>query len=138
MSEVIDAETKSYRQTIDKLLTEVYRIAEVTRVLGMDEPLFRGGESAWHSWDGVVVAGRELKHGYFLVLAYNDTDGLNPDPFTRAGLKDCQAWILKYDSQHARWSVEAWNVEKGNRSFSKLARSLETFPRPGSTSFVVS
>ncbi|GAJ22945.1 unnamed protein product, partial [marine sediment metagenome] len=128
MSEVIDTETKSYSQTMNKLLTEVYRIADATRALGMDEPLFRGGECAWHSWNGVVVAGQELKPDYFLVLAYNDTDGLNPDPFTRTGLQDCLAWILRYDRHYSQWSVEAWSVQKGDRSFSKLARSLKTFP----------
>ena len=124
MSEVTDAETKSYSQAIDKLLTEVYRVAEVARVSGIKEPLLRGSEFAWHSWDGFVVAGRELRHGYFLVLAYSDTDGLNPDPFTRAGLKDCQAWILKYDRHYSRWSVEAWNKSIGDRAFSQLAPRL--------------
>ncbi|GAJ02162.1 unnamed protein product [marine sediment metagenome] len=138
MSELIDTETQSFCDAMDKLLTEVYRVAEVTRVLGMEEPLFRGGETAWHSWDGMVVAGRELKPGYFLVRAYDKALVLNPDPFTRKGLKDCLAWILKYDKHHAKWSVEAWSVEKGDRSFSRLARSLKTFPRPGSTAMVAS
>ncbi|MBA7543262.1 hypothetical protein ES705_35592 [subsurface metagenome] len=124
MSEAIDTETKSYSQAIDKLLTEVYRVAEVARVSGIKEPLLRGSEFAWHSWDGFVVAGRELRHGYFLVLAYSDTDGLNPDPFTRAGLKDRQAWILKYDRHYSRWSVEAWNKSIGDRAFSQLAPRL--------------
>ncbi|GAI99830.1 unnamed protein product, partial [marine sediment metagenome] len=40
------------------------------------------------------------------------------------GLKDCQAWIFKYDRQHSRLSIEARNAETGNRSFSQLAHRL--------------
>ncbi|MBA7575843.1 hypothetical protein ES708_17679 [subsurface metagenome] len=138
MSEALDQETQNFNRNLDEVLDVVCHVAEATRVLGMEEPLFRGGEFASHSTSNWVIAGQELKPGYFLVLCYDKAKTLNPDPFTRYGLKDCQAWILRYDSQHSHWSVEAWNIEKGDRSFSKLARSLKTFPRPGSTAIVVS
>lgn len=138
MSEALDQETARFSRNMEKLLEEVCRIAEATRLLGIDEPRFRGGEIANHSAGTLVVAVRELKPGYFLALFYDTTEVLTPDPLTRVGLKDCLAWILKYDSQHARWSVEAWNESIGNRSFSKLVRSLETFPRLSSTSMVLS
>ncbi|GAI65264.1 unnamed protein product [marine sediment metagenome] len=138
MSEARDQETLALSRELDTLIDVVYQVAEATRVLGMEEPLFRGGEIARHSVDNLVLSGQELQPGYFLVLCYYKSQGFNPDPFTRYGLKDNQAWILKYDSHHAKWSEVAWNVEKGDRSFSKLARTLKTFPRPGSTSLVVS
>ncbi|MBA7669526.1 hypothetical protein ES703_77657 [subsurface metagenome] len=136
MSEALDQETESYCERLHALLNVVFEVAEATRILGMEEPLFRGGEIASHLGRGLVAAVQELKTGYFLALFYDDTEVLNPDPFTRTGLKDCLAWIFKYDSHHSKWSVEAWNEETGDRSFSKLARSLKTFPRPGSTSLV--
>jgi len=138
MSEQLDQETQNFSRNLDKLLDVVCQVAETTRVLGMKEPLFRGGEFAHHSAGNLVVAGQELKPGYFLVLYYDNAEDLNPDPFTRAGLSNCLAWILKYDNHHSRWSIEAWNESISDRSFSKLARSLKTFPRPGSTSLVVS
>ncbi len=136
MSEALDQETQNFNRNLDEVLDVVCQVAEATRVLGMEEPLFRGGEIARHLGRGLVAAVQELKAGYFLALFYDDTEVLNPDPFTRTGLKDCLAWILKYDSHHSKWSVEAWNEETSDRSFSKLARSLKTFPRPGSTSLV--
>ncbi|GAJ15160.1 unnamed protein product [marine sediment metagenome] len=138
MSEALDQETDSYNERLSALLEVVFDVAEATRILGAEEPLFRGGSLDRHSMSNYIVSGQELKPGYFLVVAHDGVKGFTPDPFTRYGLKDCLAWILRYDSHHSRWSVEAWSVEKGDRSFSKLARSLKTFPRPGSTSLVVS
>ncbi|GAI69985.1 unnamed protein product [marine sediment metagenome] len=138
MSEALDQETQNFSRNMDKLLDDVCQVAEATRIFGKEQPLFRGGEIARHSAGHLVVAGRELKPDYFLVLFYDEAEVLNPDPFSRLSLEDCLAWILKYDSHYSRWSVEAWNIEKGNRSFSKLARSLNTLPRPGSTALVVS
>ncbi|GAI59894.1 unnamed protein product [marine sediment metagenome] len=138
MSEALDQETESYCERLNALLEVVSEVAEAVRILGKEEPLFRGGRIERHSASNFIVAGQELKPNYFLVISYDGTKVFTSDPFTRTGLKDCLAWILKYDSQHTRWSVEAFSVEKGDRSFSKLARSLKTFPRLASTPLAVS
>ncbi|GAJ15352.1 unnamed protein product [marine sediment metagenome] len=49
-----------------------------------------------------------------------------PDPYTKRGLKDCQAWIFKYDRRHSRLSFQARNVEIGNKAFARLAHHLAT------------
>ncbi|GAJ22906.1 unnamed protein product, partial [marine sediment metagenome] len=47
-------------------------------------------------------------------------------PYTKRGLKDCQAWIFKYDRRHSRLSFQARNVEIGNKAFARLAHHLAT------------
>ncbi|GAI82166.1 unnamed protein product, partial [marine sediment metagenome] len=42
-------------------------------------------------------------------------------------IKHSDAWILYYDSQHARWHSEAWNKQIGNKKFIKLYYSLLLF-----------
>ncbi|MBA7590029.1 hypothetical protein ES708_32128 [subsurface metagenome] len=101
-------------------------LTELTRIQSITEPIPRGcpvgtyfdGDLNWES--------HYLKPGYFLALFYNEPKTEDPDPYTGRGLRGCQAWIFKYDRQHSRLTIEARNVELGNRSFSQLAYRLAT------------
>ena len=103
-----------------------WELTEATRIQSMTEPIPRGfpvgtcfdGNLTWES--------HYLKPDYFLALSYDDTKAKSPDPYTERGLKDCQAWIFKYDRQHGHLSIEARNAEMGNLSFSRLAYRLAT------------
>ncbi|GAI69473.1 unnamed protein product, partial [marine sediment metagenome] len=70
---------------------------------------------------GYAISG---KPDYFVAVLYNPATHWLPDPEDGRQLKNCQAWILKYDRHYSRWSVEAWNKSIGDRAFSKLARRL--------------
>ncbi|MBA7577364.1 hypothetical protein ES708_19215 [subsurface metagenome] len=101
-------------------------LAEGTRLQGMTEPIPRGEQIAGYWDNNLMWESHYLKPSYFLALFYDKAKATNPDPYTERGLKDCQAWIFKYDSHHAKWSIEARNAEIGNRSFSQLAHRLAT------------
>ncbi len=101
-------------------------LTEATRVQSMTEPILRGFPVATYFDGNLTWEAHYLKPDYFLALFYDDTKVKSPDPYTERGLKDCQAWIFKYDRQHSRLSIEARNVEKGNRLFSQLAHRLAT------------
>jgi hypothetical protein len=124
MSEVINAETKRDSCYFNRILARALELTEQTRIQGMSEPLPRGENIIGYWNDNLFWEAHYLKPGYFLALFYDLRQTKRPDPYTRAGLKGCQAWILKYDSQHSRWSVEVWNAELGNGLFSELARQM--------------
>ncbi|GAI69234.1 unnamed protein product [marine sediment metagenome] len=126
MSELIDQETQSYTNDMIKALSIARELTERTRIQSMDGPIPRDfpiftyfdGNLFWESY--------YLQPDYFLALFYDDTKAKSPDPYTERGLEDCQAWIFKYDRQHSRLSIETWNAEIGNRSFSQIAHRLAT------------
>jgi hypothetical protein len=124
MSEQLDQEQQAYSQAIANALSVATQVAEATRILGMEEPLFRGGQIARHSLNGLVFSCQELRRGYFLALCYSEVESPNPDPFTWYGLEGCLAWLLSYDSHHAKWKAEAFSECIGDKAFSKLARDL--------------
>jgi len=101
-------------------------LAEATRLQSMTEPIPRGEQIASYWDNNLMWESHYLKPSYFLTLFYDEAKAKNPDPYTERGLKHCLAWIFKYDSHHAKWEVEAWNAEIGNRSFSQLAHRLAT------------
>jgi len=101
-------------------------LTEQTRIQSMTESIPRG-ESVAGYWDSNLMwETYYLKPDYFLALFYDVTKAKNPDPYTERGLKDCQAWVFKYDRQHSRLSIEARKAETSNRSFSQLAHRLAT------------
>ncbi|GAI68014.1 unnamed protein product [marine sediment metagenome] len=122
MSEVIDTETKSYGEASNHLLTKAYQLAEQARIQSITKPLPQGGGFSGFSDDNLQGYAISGKPDYFVAVLYKDTTNWMPDPEDGRQLKNCQAWILKYDRQHARWSVEAWNGSIGNKAFAKLAR----------------
>ncbi len=126
MSEQPDCEIEAYSQAIANALCAATQIAELTRILGMEEPLFRGGEIASHSLDGQVFSSQELRRGYFLALCYNEVESPDPDPFTWYGLEGCLAWLLYYERHHAKWKIEAFSECIGRQAFAKLARKHKT------------
>ncbi|MBA7644798.1 hypothetical protein ES703_52544 [subsurface metagenome] len=65
-----------------------------------------------------------LKPNRYAVIIAPETRQLAVDSCTIEGLKNCQAWIFKYDRQHGRLSIEAWNGSIGDKAFAKLARRL--------------
>ncbi len=124
MSEAQDQATYRRITAMKDPLAIAREIADATRIQSMTEPIPRGASVAGYCDGDLVWETYYLKPDYFLVLFCDDTQAEDPDPFTRAGLKDCQAWIFKYDRQHSRLSIEARNAETGDRSFSMLARRL--------------
>ncbi|GAI73586.1 unnamed protein product, partial [marine sediment metagenome] len=117
-------EQETYRRiTAMKDPQEIARaLTEQTRIQSMTEPIPRGFPVATYYDGDLNWESHYLKSGYFLALFYDETKTEDPDPYTEPGLKHCQAWIFKYDRHHAKWSVEAYNAEIGNKSFAKLAR----------------
>ncbi len=101
-------------------------LTEQTRIQSMTEPIPRGESVAGYFDGNLRWETHYLKPDYFLALFYDDTKAKNPDPYTERGLKDCRAWIFKYDRQHSRLSMQARSNEIGNRSFSQLAHRLAT------------
>ncbi|GAI59749.1 unnamed protein product [marine sediment metagenome] len=126
MSEALDQETQTYANALNEVLSTARELIEQNRIRGLTEPVQRGEEVAVYFDGNLSGEIHYLKPDYFLALFYEDTKVKSPDPYTERGLKDCQAWIFKYDRQHSRWSVEAFNAETGNRSFSQIAHRLAT------------
>ncbi|GAJ14039.1 unnamed protein product, partial [marine sediment metagenome] len=101
-------------------------LTEQTRIQSMTESIPRGEEVAGYCNGSLTWETHYLKPDYFLALFYDDTKEKTPDPYTKRGLKDCQAWIFKYDRRHSRLSFQARNVEIGNKAFARLAHHLAT------------
>jgi hypothetical protein len=101
-------------------------LAEQTRIQSMTEPIPRGEVVATYWNENSLWESHYLKPDYFLTLLYDERKTEDPDPYTERGLKHCQAWIFRYDRHHSRLSMQARNVEMGDRSFSQLAHRLAT------------
>ncbi|MBA7577339.1 hypothetical protein ES708_19190 [subsurface metagenome] len=121
-------EQEAYRRitAMNEPLAIARELTEQTRVQSMTEPIPRGFPASTYFDGNKMWETHYLKPDYFLALFYDDTKAKNPDPYTERGLKDCQAWIFKYDRQHSRLSIETWNARTGNHSFSQLAHRLAT------------
>ncbi len=128
MSEVIDAETKSYDKAMSQLLALVILHAERARIKKLTEEAPRSAIYFASLDADLGLQIRDLKKGYCLAYVYNRAALPELLLKNRQLLKYSIAWILHYDSQHARWSVEAWNDTIGNRAFDKLARRLRYDP----------
>jgi len=100
-------------------------LAEQTRIQSMTEPIPRGEQIAGYWDNNLMWETHYLKPDYFLAIFYDKAKAKNPDPYTERGLKDCQAWIFKYDSHDATLKVEARNADIGNKAFAQLAREYK-------------
>ncbi|MBA7541152.1 hypothetical protein ES705_33459 [subsurface metagenome] len=126
MSEVLDRETQAYHRGIKEALAIALQLTETARIQSISELLPRGEKIIGYWKDNLFWEAHYLKPDYFLGLFYDKAQVNNPDPYTRKGLNYTDAWIFKYDNHYAKWTVEAWNAETGNLSFSRLAHRLAT------------
>ncbi|GAI77555.1 unnamed protein product [marine sediment metagenome] len=122
MSEQLDQEQQTYSIAVANALSVALDLAEQARIKVKTDPCPLGGGFAAFSDDNLSGFAYDLKSPYFVAVLWQTGDKFLPDPEDGRGLKNCQAWILKYESHHAKWSVEAYNAEIGNKSFAKLAR----------------
>jgi hypothetical protein len=126
MSEALDQETQTHQTAIQKGLDVALRLAEQARIKVKTDPCPNGGGFAAFADDNLSAYAYDLKPPYFLALVWQTGTKFLPDPEDGRSLKNCQAWILKYDSHYAKWKVKAWNIQIGNKPFAKLARRLAT------------
>ena len=121
-------EQEAYRRitAMNDPLAIARELTDQIRIQSMTEPIPRGFPVGTYFDGNLNWESHYLKPDYFLALFYDDTQTEDPDPYTERGLKDCQAWIFKYDRQHSQLSIETHNAETGNRSFSQLAHRLAT------------
>jgi hypothetical protein len=126
MSEALDQETKRQGEAINQLLIRAYHLAERGRLQTVYCPVPAGGILLLGDEDDRHYEVVYLKPNFFAVSISNASESKYPGSFTIHALNRCQAWIFHYNRHYAKWSVEAWNAETGNRSFSKLARRLTT------------
>jgi len=109
---------------LDELVAKAYYFAERGRLHTFTERYKPGGIMVFDFDSILSYHVHYLKRHYYAVIIAPETRQLAVDSCTMQGLKNCQAWIFKYDSQHAKWSVEAWNASTGDKAFAKLARDL--------------
>ncbi|GAI71963.1 unnamed protein product [marine sediment metagenome] len=122
MSMELDQETKAQQPASQQSLGIALNLAEQARIKVKTDPCPLGGGFAAFSDDNLSGFAYDLKSPYFVAVLWQTGDKFLPDPEDGRGLKNCQACILKYESHHAKWSVEAYNAEIGNKSFAKLVR----------------
>ncbi|MBA7661424.1 hypothetical protein ES703_69441 [subsurface metagenome] len=109
---------------INELLAKAYQLAEGAR-LQCQYHRFDPGDIMITAFDSNLSYEVDyLKTLHYAVIISPESRQLSVDPCTMLGLKNCQAWLFKYDSQHSRWSAEAWNGSIGDKAFAKLARDL--------------
>ncbi|GAI78905.1 unnamed protein product, partial [marine sediment metagenome] len=107
---------------LDELVAKAYYFAERGRLHTFTSRYY-GGDIMVLDFDSILSYHvHYLKPDHYAVIIAPETRQLAVDSCTMEGLANCQAWIFKYDSQHAKWSVEAWNGSIGDRAFAKLAR----------------
>ncbi|MBA7592926.1 hypothetical protein ES708_35128 [subsurface metagenome] len=109
---------------IDELVNKAYGLAESARLLLRRGRYLPGDIMIFEPYSTLVENVSYLKLHHYAVIIEPASRQLGVDPCTMVGLKNCQAWIFKYDNQHFRWSIEAWNGSIGDKAFSKLARNL--------------
>jgi hypothetical protein len=126
MSEHLDQATQYHQVANQEALNIVLQLTEKARIQSITKPLPKGGGFAAFADDNLSAFACDLKPPYFVAVLWHTGDKFLPDFEDGRSLKNCLAWILRYDSHHAKWSVEAWNKQQGNRSFSRLARRLTT------------
>ncbi|GAI62780.1 unnamed protein product [marine sediment metagenome] len=108
----------------EELLVKAYELAERGR-LQTQRQHYQPGNIIILDFDANLSYHVDyLKVHHYAVIIAPETRQLSVDSCTMIGLKNCQAWIFKYDRQHAKWSVEAWNGSTGDKAFAKLARDL--------------
>ena len=125
MSEQLDQKTQAYQTAIEKGLDVALRLAEQARIKAETDPCPNSGGFAGFADDNLSAVAYDLTPPYFVALLSQTGTSFFADPEDGRSLKNCQAWILKYDSHHARWKVEAWNTEIGNKAFAQLAREYK-------------
>ncbi|GAI94122.1 unnamed protein product [marine sediment metagenome] len=109
---------------LDELVAKAYHFAETARLHTFTER-YKPGNYMVLDFDSILSYHVSyLKRNHYAVIICPESRQLGPYPEAIVGIKNCQAWIFKYDNQHAKWSVEAWNASIGDKAFAKLARDI--------------
>ncbi|MBA7541158.1 hypothetical protein ES705_33465 [subsurface metagenome] len=113
---------------IDELVSKAYEFAECGRLQTFTS-IFYGGSIIILDFDSILsYEVHYLKPDHYAVIIAPRTRQQAVDSCTMEGLANCQAWIFKYDGQHARWIIEAWNGSIGDKAFAQRARHLKSPP----------
>jgi len=105
-----------------QLLAKAYQLAEDARLQLNYHRFDPGGIMVLDFDSNLKYEVDYLKPHHYVIIISPDSRQLAVDPCTMIGLVNCQAWIFKYDYHHAKWSIEAWNKNTGDKAFAKLAR----------------
>ncbi|GAI61463.1 unnamed protein product, partial [marine sediment metagenome] len=117
MSEQIDTETKSYSRLMDEVLNHVIYHAEDFRTQRLSGAMPKESSYLVTGDNQNFINLLPLKDNRYLALFYDIADIPDKPMNDKLLVKHSDAWILYYDSQHARWSSEAWNKQIGNKKF---------------------
>jgi hypothetical protein len=124
MSEQLDQATKTFREDSETLLTqalfhaEAFRVNRATKDLP-DSTIYRVSLDANRRFNL-----QYLRYNHYLVTLYHSDPPGAQDLHNRRHLGYPESWLLKYDSHHARWKVEAWNRIDGNKGFHRAFQRI--------------
>ena len=127
MSEQIDTRTSIYGQVMQQVLNHVLYHAEDFRTKRLSGEMPKESTYLVTGDNQGFINLMPLKKNRYLALCYDLSDLPDKPMNDKLLIKHSDAWILYYDSHYAKWSVEAWNKQTGNKKFIKLYYSLIPF-----------
>ncbi|MBA7576848.1 hypothetical protein ES708_18690 [subsurface metagenome] len=125
MAEVIDPETKTHDTHVCQLLTIALQVAEHDRTQRLKGTITEGRTTAAIVDDRLSMCILERHANTYVIAAYNSHRYDGKIIYLPDLLNHAHAWILRYDSHHAKWSVEASNFETSNAEFFRLVQQLK-------------
>jgi len=124
MSEALDQETNMWDLDATETLNEVIRHANQARI---DKPKGRPLNGLFYCKPfrgNLAITIYPLQNNRYIAYLY-DHPNLHGEHFAgEQVIPHAEAWVLKYDSQHTRWSVEAWNTQIGAERFRQYLHLL--------------
>ncbi len=124
MTKAQEQETKRHGDYLTQLLDIAIQVAEQDRTERLKGTIPNGESYGAIAPGNLIVRIFERYSNCYLIVAYDSSNPSGDVIYLPKLLDTAYAWILKYDSYHAKWNVKAWNAETGNRLFSRLAHRL--------------